>query len=93
MKFKELINKSLTGEFEVYSNTDDILNSRIKLFDSNFDILDSVKLNEYQENLKKYANYEVVWYAPMGFINDRGFVTSYLKIVIEEPKDETKLPF
>ena len=92
MKFNELINKSLTGELEVYLANHDLLNTQTKLFDTYFDVDDKEKCEEYKNNLRKYWDYDVCWFRPQYYMRESGVIISCVRIVIEEPIKE-ELPF
>lgn len=92
MKFNELISKEMSGEIEVYLANHDFLNTRTKLFDTNFDTDDIEKWEEYKNNLRKYWDYDVCWFRPSYYTRESGVIVAYNKIVIEEPQKE-ELPF
>ena len=91
MKFNELINKSLTGEMTVYLNNNDLLDTRTFLFDSDFNIDDEKECEEFKKNVRKYWDYDVVWFKPSYMMKNNHRI-DIIHIVIEEPRKE-ELPF
>lgn len=92
MKFNELINKSLTGEMAVYLNNNDLLDTRTFLFDSDINIDDEKECEEFKKNIRKYWDYDVVWFKPSYMMKNNSHRIDIIHIVIEEPRKE-ELPF
>lgn len=92
MKFNELISKDMCGEIDVYLASRDNLDTKIKLFDTFFDLDDEEKWVEYKSNLRKYWDYDVYWFKPQHYMRESGVIVVYLRIIIEEPRKE-ELPF
>lgn len=90
MKLHELLTKELRSRYRVYlTGKEQSLTEYEEVFSGFFDPDDDEEVIDWKQSYNKYFDYEVIYfYATISSTNE-----PFIKVVIKESEDTTKLPF